>query len=211
MLSEHYSPYSRHMPGTVIIPVKSFALGKQRLSGVLAPEARARLGRALAGHVADTVAAAGRSPLIVTADPDVAAWASDSGYLLLGDPGEGLSAAARVAVSWVAARSEPWLVVHSDLPWLAAEDIAALTRPLDEGAAVIAPSADGGTSAIGSRGDFAFHFGPASFQRHLGGLDNASIVARPGLLLDIDAPGDLRAASNSERGGWLERALQSHR
>ncbi|HEX5696531.1 MAG TPA: NTP transferase domain-containing protein, partial [Acidimicrobiia bacterium] len=108
------------MPGTVIIPVKSFALGKQRLSGVLTQDVRARLGQALAGHVAGTVAAAGRDPLIVTADPDVAAWAGDSGYLLLGDPGEGLSAAARAAVSWVTAtRSEPWLVVHSDLPWLA--------------------------------------------------------------------------------------------
>jgi len=211
MLREHYSPYSRHMPGTVIIPVKSFALGKQRLSGVLDPEARARLGRALAGHVADTVAAAGRSPLIVTADTDVAAWAGDSGYLLVGDPGEGLSAAARAAVSWVAALSEPWLVVHSDLPWLAVEDMAALTGPLDDGGPVIAPSADGGTSAIGSRGDFAFHFGPSSFHRHLGELDNPSIVARPGLLLDIDAPGDLRAASNSERGAWLDGALRSHR
>jgi 2-phospho-L-lactate/phosphoenolpyruvate guanylyltransferase len=199
------------MPGTVIIPVKSFALGKQRLSGVLDPEARAQLGRTLAGHVADTVAAAGRSPLIVTADPEVSAWAEDSGYLLLGDPGEGLSAAAKAAVSWVAARSEPWLVIHSDLPWLTVEDMAALTGPLDEGGPVIAPSADGGTSAIGSRGNFAFHFGPSSFHRHLGELDNPSIVARPGLLLDIDAPGDLRAASNSDRGAWLDEPLQSHR
>lgn len=210
MLHPGYSTYSRRMSGTVIIPVKSFALGKQRLSGVLTPGARARLGRALAGHVAATVAAAGRSPLIVTGDPDVAAWAGDTGYLLLGDPGEGLSAAARAAVSWATTHSEPWLVVHSDLPWLAVEDVAALTGPLDDGGSVIAPSADGGTSAIGSRGDFAFHFGPSSFHRHLGGLGGPSIVARPGLLLDVDAPGDLRAASSSERGAWLDGALQPH-
>jgi len=210
MLHAGYSPYARHMPGTVIIPVKSFALGKQRLSGVLTPQVRARLGRALAGHVAATVTAAGRSPLIVTADPDVAVWAGDSGYPLLSDPGEGLSTAARAAVSWATARLEPWLVVHSDLPWLTVEDIAALTGPLDDGGQVIAPSADGGTSAIGSRGEFAFHFGTSSFHRHLGGLGNPSIVVRPGLLLDVDAPGDLRAASSTERGAWLDRALQSH-
>jgi 2-phospho-L-lactate/phosphoenolpyruvate guanylyltransferase len=210
VLYEGYSPYSRHMPGTVIIPVKSFALGKQRLSGVLTPQARARLGRALAGHVANTVAAAGRNPLIVTADPDVAAWAGDSGYPILGDPGSGLSAAAKAAASWATARLEPWLVVHSDLPWLAVEDVAALIGPLDDGSPVIAPSADGGTSAIGSRGDFTFHFGPSSFHRHLGGLGDPSIVVRPGLLLDVDAPGDLRAARSAARGAWLDGALQSN-
>jgi 2-phospho-L-lactate guanylyltransferase len=210
MLDATYSPYPRPMPGTVIIPVKSFSLGKQRLSGVLDPGARARLGRALAGHVAITVAATGRNPHIVTSDPDVAGWAGESGYEVLGDPGGGLSAAARAAVSWATHRSKPWLVIHSDLPWLTADDVGSLMHPLDLGRPVIAPSADGGTSAIGSSGDFAFRFGPASFHHHLAALGDPVILTRPGLLLDVDAPADLRAATGSAPGTWLDEALQPH-
>ena len=198
------------MPGTVIIPVKSFALGKQRLSGLLEPGARADLGRALAGHVAATVAAAGRAPHIVSGDPDVEGWADECGYELLSDPGAGLSAAARAAVSWATDQSTPWLVLHSDLPWITAEDIGALMDPLEMGRQVIAPSADGGTSAIGSSGEFGFRFGPASFHHHLAMLADPVILARPGLLLDVDAPTDLHAATMSARGAWLDAALQSH-
>ena len=210
MLGAGYSPYARPMSGVVIIPVKSFALGKQRLSGVLEPGARARLGRLLAGHAAASVSAAGRRPHIVTSDSDVADWVADSGYELLDDPGEGLSAAARAAARWATDLSEPWLVIHSDLPWLTAEDVTSLIRPLEAGRPVIAPSADGGTSAIGSRGDFEFRFGPASFHRHLVQLGDALIVARPGLLLDVDAPADLRAAAESDRGAWLHESLGPH-
>jgi 2-phospho-L-lactate guanylyltransferase len=210
MLDAAYSPYARPMPGVVIIPVKSFALGKQRLSGVLEPGVRARLGRDLAGHVAEKVTASGRRPHIVTSDSEVAGWVADSGYELLDDPGEGLSAAARAAASWATDRSEPWLVIHSDLPWLTAEDVTSLLHPLEAGRPVIAPSADGGTSAIGSRGDFEFGFGPASFHRHLGQLGDPLIVAGPGLLLDVDAPADLQAAIGSARGAWLGDALGPH-
>jgi 2-phospho-L-lactate/phosphoenolpyruvate guanylyltransferase len=210
MLDATYSPYSRPMPGTVIIPVKSFALGKQRLSGVLDPSLRARLGRALAGHVAATVAATGRNPHIVTSDPEVASWAGHSGYGLLDDPGGGLSAAARAAVSWATDRSKPWLVIHGDLPWLTAEDIGALMHPLDVGRPVIAPSADGGTSAIGSSGEFTFRFGPASFHHHLAALGDPVILTRPGLLLDVDSPADLRAATRSAPGTWLSGVLGPH-
>lgn len=191
----------------VIIPIKSFAMGKGRLSGVVDPETRARLSRALAGHVAATMATTGRTPFVVTGDSEVATWAEASGYMTINDPGEGLSAAARAGVLLAMDRSEPWLVLHSDLPWLTADDIEAVARPLEQGRAVIAPSSDGGTSAIGSRGSFAFHFGPASFHRHLADLEDPLVVARSGLLLDIDAPADLRAATKSPRGAWLDEAL----
>jgi len=191
----------------VIIPIKSFAMGKGRLSGLVEPETRARLSRALAGHVAARVATTGRNPLVITGDLEVAQWAEASGYATLDDLGEGLSAAARAGASLAMDRSEPWLVVHSDLPWLTVDDLEAMARPLEEGRSVIAPSADGGTSAIGSRGEFTFHFGPMSFHRHLVDLEDALVVARSGLLLDIDAPADLRAATKSPRGAWLDETL----
>lgn len=195
------------MSTMVILPVKSFATGKGRLSSVLDPETRDRLSRALADHVAATVAATGRTPLVVTGDTEVATWAEDCGYPMVGDPGGGLSAAAGAGATVAVKRPCPWLVLHSDLPWLTTSDVDAVARPLEKGQTVIAPSSDGGTSAIGSYGKFSFHFGPLSFHRHLVDLDDPLVVARPGLLVDIDSPADLLAATGSPRGAWLDEAL----
>lgn len=195
------------MPGVVIIPVKSFSLGKRRLAGAVDTQARARLGEALAQHVAATVIEAGQMPLIVTAAPDVAEWATRSGFPSLPDPDDGLDMAAQSGVDWAMESGSYWLVLHSDLPLIEASDIDALTRPLDAGRDVIAPSADGGTSAIGSRNRVDFAFGVASFHRHLNSLADPEVIVRRGLLLDVDSPGDLAAASTSERGRWLKGAL----
>ncbi|HEX6301428.1 MAG TPA: 2-phospho-L-lactate guanylyltransferase [Acidimicrobiia bacterium] len=195
------------MAGVVIIPVKSFSLGKGRLAGAVDPHTRARLGKALAQNVASTVIDAGQMPLIVTAAPDVAEWATKSGLPSLPDPGDGLDMAARTGVDWALHSGSSWLVLHSDLPLIGTSDIEALARPLDAGRDVIAPSADGGTSAIGSRDRVDFSFGVASFHRHLNSLNDPEVVARRGLLLDVDSAGDLQAASTSDRGRWLEEAL----
>lgn len=197
------------MPVTVVIPIKSFTSGKARLAPAIDETARARLSRALAGHVTAAVEASGRTPLVVTGDADVAQWAGASGYTVVDDPGAGLSAAARVGVSLAVDRSQPWLVLHSDLPWLTAGDVGAVARPVEAGGSVLAPSADGGTSAIGASGPITFQFGPSSFHHHLATLREASIVARPGLLLDVDDPADLRAVLESPRGAWLDEALLS--
>jgi 2-phospho-L-lactate guanylyltransferase len=196
------------VPCVVIIPVKSFALGKHRLAGALDPQARARLGKALAQHVASTVVEAGEMPLVVTADPDVAEWATRSGFPALADPGDGLDVAARTGVDWAQQSESFWLVLHSDLPLLQPSDVAALTRPLEAGQDVIAPSADGGTSAIGSAEKVDFAFGVASFHHHLHTLRNPYVAVRRGLLLDVDSPGDLAAASTNHRGRWLADILK---
>lgn len=204
-----YSPYPRPMPVSVIVPIKSFTSGKGRLAGVLAPDVRARLSRALADHVTTAVAATGRTTLIVTDDPAVAQWAGSTGLTVVDDPGRGLSEAARAGVSRAIGESRPWLVLHSDLPWLSADDVEAVARPVERGDSVLAPSADGGTSAIGGHDQVAFRFGPSSFHSHLVILGGSPIVAKPGLLLDVDNPSDLEAAANSPRGRWLEDALLS--
>ncbi|MFV1962802.1 MAG: hypothetical protein ACC658_13345, partial [Acidimicrobiia bacterium] len=58
------------MPTVVIIPVKSFRLGKQRLAAALDDTQRSRLGRARATHVAETVEEAGMLVAFVTEDPE---------------------------------------------------------------------------------------------------------------------------------------------
>lgn len=196
------------MTATVILPVKSFALGKGRLAGSLTDSDRTRLARALAERVAAVVVASGRAPVVVTADPEVADWATDSGHRIVADPGGGLSAAARAGVEEVSPAGS-WLVLHCDLPLLGIADVESVTAPLEEGRDVIAASADGGTSAIGSRGPFRFRFGPASFHRHLAALDQPLVITRPGLLLDIDSPADLRAAAGTKRGRWLQEVSLS--
>lgn len=194
------------MPTVAIIPVKSFALGKQRLAGALDPGRRAILARGLADHVATTVSDAGVMPLIVTADAQVAEWATRAGFPSAADSGVGLDAAASAGVAWADQSRSEWLVLHADLPLIGADDVTALSQALHDGP-VLAPSSDGGTSAIGTRGPRNFSFGPASFHRHLKMLPEARVVTRPGLLLDIDSESDLEAAMSAPAGGWIRELI----
>ena len=160
----------------------------------------------LADHVAATVAAAGLIPLVVTADDQVADWATRTGFPSVGDPGEGLDAAARTGVEWAATAGSSWIVIHSDLPLLHSSDLSVLTARLQDGP-VIAPSTDGGTSAIGMSGTWDFSFGESSFHRHLTRLSSPTVVTRTGLLLDVDSPADLNAAVAHPRGAWMRELI----
>jgi 2-phospho-L-lactate guanylyltransferase len=188
------------VPEVFVIPIKSFRLGKQRLAGALDEDQRRDLGRRLAGHVASIVEAAGMLPLIVAGDDEVAEWALGAGFPILTDPGLGLDAAASAGVEWALQSSSTWVVLHADLPHLTRHDALALGLRVRDGTEVIAPSADGGTSAIGAQREVHFSYGPASFHRHLARLTEPLVVARGGLLLDIDSPNDLEALSASRRG-----------
>ncbi len=95
------------------------------------------------------------------------------------------------------------MVVHSDLPLLTASDLRFLHAALMRHGSVLAPSADGGTSAMGGRGHYMFSYGPGSFRRHLARYPNSGIVARLGLLHDVDTVADLISARNHPRGAWL--------
>lgn len=181
----------------VIVPVKSFRTGKQRLAGVMTDNDRRELGKRLAIHVTAAVVEVGLTPHIVTSDPDVVDWAAVGSYPVIPDPGSGLDDAARAGVAGSLERHETWLVVHSDLPLLTSNEVRRLTEVLDDNRSVIAPSSDGGTSAIGSRGPFVFSYGPGSFHRHLPRLKAPAVIASTGLLLDVDSPNDLRVADRA--------------
>jgi len=187
----------------VIVPVKSFRTGKQRLSAVLSPDRHDALVRALADHVASTIAASGLVPLIVTADAEVAIWATGSGFPSLPDAGTGLDAAAAAGVEWAGRADSPWLVIHADLPFLTVADLAALDAELTSGGWPIAPSSDGGTSAIGGRGAFAFQFGAGSFHRHISRLPTPRVVFRRGLAFDVDTVTDLETLGRVGGDRWV--------
>lgn len=196
------------MPVVAIIPVKSLRLAKGRLADVLDTDRRRRLSIALAGHVAVAAESAETLPLIVTPDSEVAEWAMATGFPTLPDPGDGLNAAARTGVEWAIQARSSWLVLHSDLPLLTPADVRAVAEPLRSGVPALAPSSDGGTSAIGARGEIDFAYGASSFHRHLIRLPEAVIVVRAGLALDIDSPDDLATAVASASGSWLSPSIQ---
>lgn len=194
------------MPVVAVIPVKSFQFGKQRLSSELSDQRRREIGAALAEHTVAVAEDADLLPVIVAGDPEVAEWSLRAGIPVVQDPGQGLDAAARIGADWADTGGSAWLVLHADLPLLDRADAEVLRDRLEAGSPVIAPSADGGTSALGSTGSFAFAYGPGSFHRHLARLRGAEIVARVGLLHDLDSPGDLASALAHPRGGWLAGA-----
>ncbi len=191
------------MPIVAILPIKPFRLGKGRLADSLSVDTRVALGAAFALHTADLAAASGMIPLIVAGDQEVAEWALIRGIPTVEDPGVDLSAAAAAGVDWAIAAGSLWLVLHSDLPLLDVGELAVLQQALEQFGAAIAPSSDSGTSALGGSEPFRFTYGPGSFHRHLARMPQAVVVARTGLLHDVDSPADLVSARNHPRGAWL--------
>jgi 2-phospho-L-lactate guanylyltransferase len=195
------------VPIVAILPVKPFRLGKERLAESLTVEARVALAQAFAIRTADTSASAGLIPLIVAGDYDVAEWALTRGIPTVDDPGNDLGAAATAGVGWARAADCAWMVVHCDLPLLQVDELAQLATALESSGAVIAPSSDGGTSALGSREPPDFAYGPGSFHRHLVRIPEAAVIVRTGLLHDVDSPADLASARRHPRGKWLEDVI----
>ncbi len=200
----------------VLVPVKSFAQAKRRLTAVLGDAER----RALVRSMAETVLRAA-SPLpvaVVCDDPEVARWARDHGALVLWEPGRGLNGAVQSGVEQLAELAVRRVVVaHADLPL--AKGLAGLFA-VDgsigsEGAATAAPSGgaaavtlvpdrrEDGTNVIELPTDagFRFSYGPGSFRRHREecarlGLE-VRVLREPSLSYDVDWPSDLPALDSS--------------
>lgn len=186
--------------------MKSFSAGKQRLAGVMSPESRARLGKAMVVHVADVVVQAGLIPVLVTADAEVATWAAGRAIPSVPDPGEGLDSAAAAGVEWAEASKSRWTILHSDLPLLTAVEIHRFLAAAQTGEA-IAPSSDGGTSAVMASSPMRFAFGPSSFSKHLARMKQPAVVALTGFLHDLDSPKDLESARSHPRGRWIDQVI----
>lgn len=186
----------------VALPIRSFDGAYRRLEAALDPDRRGRLARALAARTAATVRRTGSRPLIVSSAPEVREFARVENYDLLADPpGGGLDAAAGAAVRHAGDR--PWLILHADLPWLAPEEVVTALEMLRSGRRVLAPSYDGGTSALGGFGPYRFSYGVGSYHRHLTTGPAPAVISSPGFQLDIDSPHDLEVARRGARGAWL--------
>lgn len=198
-----YSPLNRPLVG---VPVKSFGVAKERLSGHLTSAQRRKLGQGLAARTVETISAAGIRVVVIAADQAVEDWAHHAGFDVLRQVRTGLNGASRDLVD---AADGPWGIVFADLPLLTTDDVIAVIEAM-QGRPVISPSRDGGTNAmlgVGHRVDFAY--GPGSFHRHMVRLarDHPIVTVRTGLALDLDTPDDLfHARRNSP---WLNDLLSA--
>ena len=184
------------------LPIRSFRDAYRRLASALDPAGRTTLARALASHTAGAVIGASAAPVIVSSAPEVRDWAAAKSYELIPDPpGGGLNGAARTIVRHAGDR--PWLILHTDLPCLTPAEVTMATGHLRSGRRVLAPSYDGGTSALGGNGPFRFSYGVASFHRHLKTGPPPVVLTSLGFQLDIDRPADLSVAIRHPLGAWL--------
>ncbi|MFH1331484.1 MAG: 2-phospho-L-lactate guanylyltransferase [Actinomycetota bacterium] len=198
-------------PGVLAaMPLKAFAAAKGRLEGMLEPPARAALSRAVAERVATACARAGAVVAVVTADTSVASWARDLGLEVIAEPpGGGLDGAAAAAAAAAVLRGWAWCIVHADLPLLTPAHVAAVAGAAGPGAAVLAPSRNGGTNLFAATVPLNFAYGPRSFSRHLAAARHLErrVVVTVGTALDLDTPEDLRGAAALPGGAWLRPHL----
>jgi 2-phospho-L-lactate guanylyltransferase len=184
----------------VVVPLRSFALGKARLADALDDDARRALSRTMAERV---VAAAGSRPtVIVSSAPDVIAWARALGLDCVEDPGS-LDGAARRGREWVRAQGLARVVVmHADLP--RAVTLDGVADDGDRPRAVVVPDHhDDGTPvlAVPAAAEFTFAYGPGSCARHVAEAERRGLEVRVvrdrALGFDVDDAADLAALAET--------------
>lgn len=193
----------------LVLPMKSLIEGKARLAPALGPVQRRLLLERMFRH---TLEQATQFPglektLVVTGCGETSARAAALGaQVLREDAGAGLNGGLRQAQLALRQRGATrMLVVHCDLPLLAATDLRKLAQAAESNCIGIAPDrirqGTNGLSLAASL-EFGFSFGPDSFALHLDQARQLSVqsvvVESPGLSFDVDQPEDLAHLSELE-------------
>lgn len=214
-----------------VVPIKSFAQAKTRLSPVLSPYDRQRLACAMADDVLSAIRASGRADLLCIltdhSSPAVDELARRHGARALLDSHVAAAPGLNAAIAGVAemAHSEgadSVLVVHSDLPLLTAKALDLIMHKWHTlrgpQRAVLTRSKDGGTSVllVNQATSFSFRFGAGSYAAHraeCARLDRTvASIEQLSTSLDIDTPDDfelLRIAAQAGRCGPQTTALMT--
>jgi 2-phospho-L-lactate guanylyltransferase len=187
----------------VAVPVKDLVNAKQRLVPALSPAERMALARAMRHDVLRALTAASLDARwIVTRDPEVTAIARDHGVDVISEEvNRGHTAAVAAAqAAAVRAGARVFATIPGDTPCVTADEITTLVGRANPGgpAAVFTPSRSGlGTNgvALAPPGVMLLTFGEPSFDNHLNAAGArglvTSVLALPGLGLDVDHPSDL--------------------
>lgn len=178
----------------VVVPLRSFSVGKARLATRLDPPARAALAREMAERVVD--AAGEVATVVVSSDPDVVTWARLRGIASIDDPGT-LDGAADAGRAWVRELGMARVaIVHGDLPLVTSLDCVLSDRASPVVVAVPCHRGDGTpVLSVPVEIDFRFAYGPGSFVRHCTEANRLGITLRvvhdSSLSFDVDLPEDL--------------------
>jgi len=184
----------------VVVPLRSFALGKARLADALDDDARRALSRTMAERV---IAAAGTRPtVIVSSAPEVVTWARALGLVHIDDPGS-LDVAADHGRDWVREQGLSRVVVmHADLPL--ASTLDGIADDGDRPIAVVVPDQhDDGTPvlAVPTAAEFTYAYGPGSCARHVAEAERRGLEVRVvhdrALGFDVDDAADLAALAET--------------
>ncbi len=204
----------------LLLPVKDLNNAKKRLIGVLTPEERFALARAM---LADTIRAVrgvrcAEKIFVVTNYEPVMRLAEENQWEILREEQQISESHSVDAASKICEQRgvSGLLRLPLDLPLIRSSDIdELLTAECHAPTLVIVPSRDGtGTNAMLRTPPTLFpsHFGTGSFSKHLAEAETAHarvMVRRNARLeMDVDDEADLRALlkhdlSGTETGGWL--------
>ena len=188
------------MTTTAIVIVARDPRGaKRRLRGVLGPQDRERLSRAMLADVLAACRGTGADVLVVTESAGVARMARASGARVHRTDARGTRACARIGVGVAAARgATAVLVLPGDLPLLRTGDVRRiLAAGASDGIVVAADRHRRGTNALLLRppGAIEPRFGRSSFAAHVDAARRRGLRVRTpriaGFTLDIDTPQDL--------------------
>jgi len=184
-----------------LVPVKALIESKTRLRGALSGPVVERLAEAM---LRDVLAALLDAPtldrvVVTTPDPDVAAVARDAGAEALVRDEPGLNAAIdRGAAEICGEAADGVLIVLGDVAGARTDEIERLLGGVDAPGVALAPSRDGGSSAVLRlpHSVLSACFGPNSAAAHRKAAERAGVpfseVSLPSLAIDIDREEDLR-------------------
>ncbi len=199
-----------------VVPVKTLPSSKSRLLPWLGRPSVEQLTIAMLSDVLETLQCVRALDRIAVATPDLrlAEVAREAGAEVLCTSVTGLNPAVEAACALLAPTADDAaLVVLGDVAGVQAADIEALLDAGARGGVALAPSSDGGTSALlrGPRDIIPAAFGPDSARAHRDLAAVAGVpfeeLALPSLAIDIDERIDLEKFASSASAGRRTRAL----
>jgi 2-phospho-L-lactate/phosphoenolpyruvate guanylyltransferase len=205
----------------IVVPVKTFDLAKQRLSGILQPSERAALARSMLIDVLNVVASAilPSNVIVVTSSPQASDIATSAGMLVLqeaacSDLNLAIEAASRHEI---VQNAGGFLMLPADVPEITIAAVHQAFAALEQSRClVLAPAiSDGGTNLLACRPPQAIRpeFGPMSFARHLAAGERAGLACHvlnsPELGRDIDRPDNLARFLDRRTSTLTDRLLRN--
>ena len=198
-----------------VVPVKALAESKSRLFPERARRDVEELSLAMMGDVIACLRAVSdiARVVVVTPDPGVASAAQTQGAEALLRPDPGLNQAIEAASAAVAGPGDAVLVVLGDVAAADPAEVAQLVAAAPARGVALAPSRDGGTSALlrCPPDVIPARFGRDSAKRHREAAASAGAplveLALPSLAIDVDLSEDARAILAQPTLGARTRSL----